>query len=184
MDREPHEILGVPRFAPWPEVRAAFRTLARRYHPDGSAPDSRQMAVVNAAYEALERRRRESNGGAAPGAAWSRAGSAPGGAPSAAGTSPGVPVGPGPTVAAAAPRVPSRPPAGSLLSRVQAARHVETPVIDFGQYAGWRISEIAEQDPRYLVWLSRHSSGIRFRRAIEQVLGSNYDLGRRAAVIT
>ena len=64
-----------------------------------------------------------------------------------------------------------------------AARNGESPVLDFGQYAGWRIADVAGHDPRYLRWLSRHSSGIRFRRAIELVLGPEADLGRRAAVI-
>jgi hypothetical protein len=77
-----------------------------------------------------------------------------------------------------------RAPKGSLLARIQAARHADSPMLDFGQYAGWRIAEVAEHDPRYLVWLSRHSSGVRFRRAIEHVLGSSHDLGRPAAVIS
>jgi hypothetical protein len=63
------------------------------------------------------------------------------------------------------------------------ARHADSPLLDFGQYAGWRIAEVADHDPRYLVWLSRHSSGVRFRRAIEEVLGSRSDLGRPAAVL-
>jgi hypothetical protein len=166
MEREPHDVLGVSRFAPWPEVRAAYRALARRYHADGSAPDPRQMAAVNAAYEALERRRSARD--AEPAAA--------------------IAVGPGlPGVsrfASAHGVAPVRAPAGSLLARIQSARHVDSPVLDFGQYAGWRIAEVAEHDPRYLVWLSRHSSGIRFRRAIELVLGSSRDLGRPAAVIS
>lgn len=183
MEREPHEVLGVSRFAPWPEIRSAFRSLARRYHADGSMPDPRRMALVNDAYEALERARVASGGDAAPGA----------------GLSGSVPVGPGRPSAPASSSTPSpdsgqgqrwsaggqsRPPEGSLLWRIQAARHVESPVLDFGQYAGWPISQVAEHDPRYLVWLSRHSSGVRFRRAIEQVLGSNHDLGRPAAVIS
>ena len=161
MEREPHDVLGVSTSAPWPEVRAAFRTLARRYHPDGTTPDPREMMAVNAAYEALELRR-----------AW------PSGGQSAA-----VPVGPG-TGATTRDSMPAGPPVGSLLWRVQAARQDDTPKLDFGQYTGWTIAEVARQDPRYLLWLSRHSSGIRFRRVIEQVLGSSHDIGRRAALIT
>jgi hypothetical protein len=98
------------------------------------------------------------------------------------GASPGVPVGPG--EGGGVPGGPHLPPPGSLLSRIRAARHGDSPVLDFGQYAGWNIADVAAHDPRYLAWLSRHSSGIRFRRAIEEVLGSNGDLGRPAAVLS
>ncbi|RCJ15513.1 hypothetical protein A6S26_34355 [Nostoc sp. ATCC 43529] len=34
------------------EVKAAYRKLARKYHPDGgTSPDSEKMAVINVAYE-------------------------------------------------------------------------------------------------------------------------------------
>ena len=42
--------------------------------------------------------------------------------------------------------------------------------LDFGRYAGYTIAQIARQDPDYLRWLSRHSSGVRFRSAIEAEL--------------
>ena len=42
--------------------------------------------------------------------------------------------------------------------------------LDFGRYEGWRLRELARRDPDYLRWLARHSSGIRYRTAIEQVL--------------
>jgi curved DNA-binding protein CbpA len=42
--------------------------------------------------------------------------------------------------------------------------------LDFGRYTGWSISQIALEDPDYLRWLARHSSGIRFRGEIERVL--------------
>ena len=44
-------------------------------------------------------------------------------------------------------------------------------VIDFGRYSGWTIRQLARHDPDYLRWLSRHSSGIRYRRQIEAILG-------------
>ena len=43
-------------------------------------------------------------------------------------------------------------------------------VLDFGRYEGWTITDLARHDPDYLRWLSRHSSGIRYRRAIEVAL--------------
>lgn len=52
---DPREILGVPAGAGPDEVTAAFRRLAKRWHPD-RAPDpvaADQMALINAAYTAL-----------------------------------------------------------------------------------------------------------------------------------
>jgi hypothetical protein len=57
-------------------------------------------------------------------------------------------------------------------------------MLDFGEYAGWHIADIAQHDPRYLRWLSRHSTGIRYRKVIEEVLGPDPGIGRRAAIVT
>jgi curved DNA-binding protein CbpA len=43
-------------------------------------------------------------------------------------------------------------------------------VLDFGRYEGWSITDLARHDPDYLTWLSRHSSGIRYRGAIEEAM--------------
>ena len=45
-------------------------------------------------------------------------------------------------------------------------------VLDFGRYVGWTIADVARHDPDYLRWLSRHSSGIRYRREITELLDS------------
>ncbi len=42
--------------------------------------------------------------------------------------------------------------------------------LDFGRYTGWTVVELATHDPDYLRWLSRHSSGIRYRHQIEEAL--------------
>lgn len=42
--------------------------------------------------------------------------------------------------------------------------------IDFGRYSGHTLGELLRTDPDYLRWLSRHSSGIRFRRPIMRLL--------------
>jgi curved DNA-binding protein CbpA len=44
--------------------------------------------------------------------------------------------------------------------------------LDFGRYQGWTIARIAREDPDYLRWLARHSSGIRFRGQIEAALAT------------
>ncbi|HET6745178.1 MAG TPA: DnaJ domain-containing protein [Candidatus Limnocylindria bacterium] len=55
--------------------------------------------------------------------------------------------------------------------RASAQTQAATPgVLDFGRYQGWTIADLARQDPDYLRWLSRHSSGVRFRHAIEAAL--------------
>jgi curved DNA-binding protein CbpA len=51
-------------------------------------------------------------------------------------------------------------------------------VLTFGRYSGWGLRDLARQDPDYLLWLSRHSSGIRYRTEIYSILGT---MGRSAA---
>jgi curved DNA-binding protein CbpA len=51
-----YDVLQVERGAPPERVRAAYRRLAQKYHPDkmpGNANASRAMAAINAAYEVL-----------------------------------------------------------------------------------------------------------------------------------
>jgi curved DNA-binding protein CbpA len=45
-------------------------------------------------------------------------------------------------------------------------------VLTFGRYEGWTIDRLAKHDPDYLRWLSRHSSGLRYRTQIERALAS------------
>jgi hypothetical protein len=51
-----YDVLQVERHAPPERVRAAYRRLAQKYHPDkmpGNANASRAMAAINAAYDVL-----------------------------------------------------------------------------------------------------------------------------------
>jgi curved DNA-binding protein CbpA len=144
---DPYRVLQVDPAADVIVIRAAFRALARRYHPDGDAPDEVRMAAINRAYSLLrdpEARRRHDGLRAHP----------------------GVPVGPGREGASTAAPRPDR-------------SDTQTP-LDFGRYVGWRICDLARHDPDYLRWLSRHSSGIRFREAIARALPREPDLQRRA----
>lgn len=43
-------------------------------------------------------------------------------------------------------------------------------VLGFGRYNGWGLRDLARHDPEYLLWLSRHSSGIRYRTEIYGIL--------------
>jgi curved DNA-binding protein CbpA len=42
--------------------------------------------------------------------------------------------------------------------------------LNFGRYTGWTLRDLARQDPGYLRWLSRHSSGVLYRTEIYQIL--------------
>ena len=43
-------------------------------------------------------------------------------------------------------------------------------VLHFGRYSGWSLRDLARHDPEYILWLSRHSSGIRYRTEIYSIL--------------
>jgi curved DNA-binding protein CbpA len=50
------------------------------------------------------------------------------------------------------------------------SRTADGSVLGFGRYTGWSLPDLARQDPDYLLWLSRHSSGIRYRTEIYGIL--------------
>lgn len=52
------------------------------------------------------------------------------------------------------------------------ARSSGGSVLSFGRYSGWGLRDLARHDPDYLLWLSRHSSGIRYRTEIYSILGT------------
>jgi len=52
------------------------------------------------------------------------------------------------------------------------AENANSGAVDFGRYDGWTIADLVRHDPEYLRWLSRHTSGARFRREIEERLGA------------
>jgi hypothetical protein len=55
-----------------------------------------------------------------------------------------------------------------------------SPVLDFGRYAGWSLKALARHDPDYLRWLSRHSSGVRYRAVIRSLIPDEPELHRGA----
>jgi curved DNA-binding protein CbpA len=75
---------------------------------------------------------------------------------------------------------------GSLADRVQARtadpEHLAEITLDFGRYAGWTLGDLLRTDPEYLQWLSRHSSGIRYRGAILRLLAARDGQGHRLRV--
>lgn len=61
--RDPYQVLGIPRTATDDEVKKAYRTLARKYHPDNFAGSAQAagseeiMKEINEAYDAIQKER-------------------------------------------------------------------------------------------------------------------------------
>lgn len=64
MVNDPYRVLGVPQGASDDEIKAAYKKLAKKYHPDlnnGSSEAEKKMAEVNEAYDMLMKRDRNGN---------------------------------------------------------------------------------------------------------------------------
>jgi curved DNA-binding protein CbpA len=147
VSRDPYLILQLHPSAVPEVIEAAYRALARLHHPDrnlGTDADS-SMADLNWAYHTLRdpERRATYDRGRVP-------------------------------ISVAPP-----PPGTSLTERVREAaaaavdRDPDNPAnatLDFGRYAGMTLGQIARIEPAYLEWLRRHSSGLRYRHQIDELL--------------
>ena len=180
--RDPYEVLQVRPSADSDVIRAAYRVLARKYHPDHGG-DPTQMVALNDAWDVLgdpvrraayDASRAEARPPRDSSRNW----------PSAAGTS----------AASAAP-----PPGGPMEGQSGTTGTTDTnragpppghpsgTVLDFGRYAGWSLGEIARYDLDYLEWLQRATFGRRLRAEIELLVrqrrgaspGSSQGLPRR-----
>lgn len=68
--QDPYRVLGVSANASEDEIKKAYRTLAKKYHPDvnnGSADAEARMKEVNEAYSQIMKMRREGASGSAGG---------------------------------------------------------------------------------------------------------------------
>ena len=146
--RDYYKVLQIDPSADPEVITAAFRALAKRLHPDRSAttPDDERMAELNHAYGVLrdpsQRRIYDAERALHAPAPRHRAGAARAGGTQAKAFDVG-----------------------------QEADSAEKPTrLDFGKHAGATLQEIARKDRDYLEWLSQHSSGIRFRREIAEIL--------------
>ena len=201
-----YKILQVDPEAEDEVIQAAYRRLARKYHPDlTEAEDAeRRMAAINAAWELLGTPRSRA-------AYDQRLGTGPGGRSTTdgfGGTAPGAPrsgTPPGaPPPATPSPRTPPprTPPPAETVSRdwtsgrsdhgggfdetMRAAEGLGAAgpapgrpsgsVLNFGRYAGWSLGEIARHDLEYIEWLDRAPIGRNFREEVDGILRST---GRR-----
>lgn len=147
-----YEVLQVSPRAEAEVIRAAYRTLARKYHPDLGG-DALRMIALNDAWDVLgDPARRADYDASRIGASSQPTPAAPAqsqtGAPRDAGA-------PRQTDATHAGPPPGRP---------------SGTVLDFGRYAGWSLGEIARHDKDYLEWLQRATFGRRLRAEIDALL--------------
>ena len=157
-----YRILQIDPHAETFVLAAAYRALARQYHPDGITPDIARMAEINRAYALVrtpdDRRRYDTERMKPVG---------PGRAPA-----------PGPVVVARASRF------DPMARRAQPPGDMPSDgssILPFGRYAGWSLRAVSRHDSDYLRWLMRHSSGVRYRREIVRLLPKEAEPEARAA---
>ena len=139
---DPYRILQVVPDAEPEVIRAAYRALALKYHPDLAAASQERMATINDAWAIL----RDPASRAAVDRALAEAKRAP--APPVTAVSD--------EMRAAMPPTPTGRPSGSVL--------------DFGRYAGWSLGQLAAVDPNYLEWLARTPIGRSYYAEIRDLL--------------
>jgi len=137
---DPYAVLQIVPSADQEVVHAAFRALALKYHPDRDS--TRRASKKMAELNRAYALLRDDQGRAAHDRSRRM-------------TIAGI------SVSAATGRPSSGPPPTAVGGG---------SVLGFGRYSGWSLRDLARQDPDYLLWLSRHSSGIRYRTEIYGIL--------------
>jgi curved DNA-binding protein CbpA len=140
---DPYEILQVHRKAEPEVIRAAYRALARKYHPDFGGEPARMVAISEAYATLGDPERRSAYDTQAARTQTRRATDRKG------------------TVA---------PPPNGMADRRGQDRAATGSVIDFGRYAGWTVDTLVNHDPEYLEWLARTPIGRRLTVEIEAAL--------------
>ncbi|HSM38090.1 MAG TPA: DnaJ domain-containing protein [Candidatus Limnocylindrales bacterium] len=146
-DRNLYKLLQVDPAAEHDVIAAAHKSLTSRLHPDrdASGVDAYRLQELDQAFAILSdpaQRRAYDESLATAAAARRRA------------------MGPG------------HHAVGGITGRIQKdADGLGAIRLDFGRYEGWTLGELLRTDPDYLRWLSRHSSGIRYRSAVMRLLG-------------
>lgn len=139
-----YEVLQVHPSAAPEVIEAAYRALARLHHPDLTKdPDSaKAMVELNAAYETLRQPDHR--------AAYDRSLAHP--------------------VMQATTTLSERMRESTISAAAHGDENPAHTVLNFGRYEGMTLAEISRVDPEYLRWLQRHSSGVRYRNQINDIL--------------
>jgi curved DNA-binding protein CbpA len=171
-----YKVLQVDPEAEDEVIQAAYRRLARKYHPDlaSGGEAAARMAAINAAWALL--------GTSESRAAYDRSRLAP---------QREAPLPPTPPTH---PRAPQAPPdtvsrdwtsgrssqGGGFEPSMRAAEGLGAAgpppgrpsgsVLNFGRYAGWSLGEIARSDLEYIEWLDRMPIGRTYREEIDVLL--------------
>jgi curved DNA-binding protein CbpA len=140
---DPYQVLQILPTAEPEVVHAAFRALAMKYHPDRDASARASRRMIELNQAYAMVR------DPAARAEFDRSRRR----------------NPFETVAAARPNGVTRSP------RARPSDNTGTR-LESGRYAGWTLKDLASHDIDYLKWLARHSSGLRYRREITQILGA------------
>jgi curved DNA-binding protein CbpA len=149
-----YETLQVASAAEPEVIRAAFRALARKYHPDAGGSLA-AMKAINDAWAILSDPARR-----AAYDATGRSGSGVGNRRKS-------------DRRQRSDRRSAAPSTGRSPGRDNSRRYTTAEGgLDFGRYAGWTIPDLAKHDPDYLEWLRRTPIGRPFSAQIEQVLAS------------
>jgi curved DNA-binding protein CbpA len=151
-----YQVLQVDPDAEPEVIRAAYRALALKYHPDVSTGSQDRMAALNDAWGILR------DAGAR--AAFDQAGADAKRKPEV--RQPEVSC----EMRAPMPAAPPGKPSGSVL--------------DFGRHAGWSLGQIAACDPEYLEWLAHTPVGRTFHREINGLLATHAAATSAAATAT
>ncbi len=141
-----YEVLQVHRRAELDVIRAAYRALARKHHPDFGG-DSARMVAINDAWRVLSDVEARVAYDAELAKTHNRR--------STDRTAPAPITGYAPTAARA--------------GFARTAKDSGT-IIDFGRYAGWSVGRLVDHDPDYLEWLARTPIGRRLSAEIDALL--------------
>jgi len=139
-----YKVLQVDPEAEREVIRAAYRALALKYHPDVSSRSHDRMTGLNHAWGILRN--------ASARAAYDQARA----------EAQRTPEAPEPEV-----NHEMRTPMPASLRGTPSGS-----VLDFGRYAGWSLGQIATGDPEYLEWLARTPIGRSFHAEIRDLLAT------------
>lgn len=141
---DPYEVLQVHRRAEPEVIRAAYRALARKYHPDFGGEPGRMIAITEA-WAILSNAEGRAAYDAQAAKSQSRRATDRKGPASTVGQ-------------------------GGNADRTGPNRSGSGSVIAFGRYAGWTVGSLVNHDPDYLEWLARTPIGRRLTVEIDKAL--------------